>query len=566
MPKMSLGFLAFFAVIPILVSVFLRHVSRKSRIIIIPISCLLAAIISVLIWRTPIGQVATSFLQGLVISMQLILLMICVIFCMETLRAAGIIDALRPAFAKIHTDRRVQAILVAWFFEAGVENVIGFASTGGICAIILYGIGFPPACAIMLSVLGLAIPSTFGTGGAPILFGVAKGLEYPTFMMQFNQSGWSMPAYLRLITAQVGIINGIAGIFMPLIMIIMMHRFFGRRQTWKAGLSFAPFAIFCGLAFAIPYTLTAIYIGPQLPSLIAACIGFAIALTAARLGFLLPKESWDFPSHSEWPKTWTGGPYRAPSKPPKLSWWLVWGPFIALAAFIILANVPGLRIMYFFENLALHQWLATNFSIDPFYLFLSEFLLLLALIQLVTHDYEVIRESLGQRMLIPVFHSLRSLPFIMPMVRIYTDSDINPLKQPGMFRSMAEWVAQLPFSQYWMPFFAPLFGAGATHYTVNKVYSNLTLSSFQYQLGQMLNANGSLFIALQVIGASAGCMFAMHYLIGTSIAINRTEVVGPVGRKTLIAMLIHLFIVGILGVLALNVFHLPERLMHLYGP
>ena len=91
-------------------------------------------------------------------------------------------------------------------------------------------------------------------------------------------------------------------------MVMMMTRFFGKKKSWTEGLSIAPFALFGGIAFTIPYALTGVFIGAEFPSLIGALVGLAIVTLAAKKRFLLPKDTWDFASASEWPIQWMQSP------------------------------------------------------------------------------------------------------------------------------------------------------------------------------------------------------------------------------------------------------------------
>ncbi len=55
-------------------------------------------------------------------------------------------------------------------------------------------------------------------------------------------------------------------------------------------MSIAPFALFAGLAFTIPYALTGVFLGAEFPSLIGALVGLIIVVPAAKAGFLMPKK------------------------------------------------------------------------------------------------------------------------------------------------------------------------------------------------------------------------------------------------------------------------------------
>ena len=82
--------------------------------------------------------------------------------------------------------------------------------------------------------------------------------------------------FLRLIVSEVALIHCICGTLMPLLLVIIMTRFFGKNKSWTEGLSILPFAIFAALSFTIPYVITGIFLGPEFPSIIGGLIGLGI--------------------------------------------------------------------------------------------------------------------------------------------------------------------------------------------------------------------------------------------------------------------------------------------------
>jgi lactate permease len=84
-------------------------------------------------------------------------------------------------------------------------------------------------------------------------------------------------------------------------LVVFMTRYFGRNRSWTEGLAILPFALFSAFAFTIPYALAGIFLGPEFPSLLGGLIGLGIVSVAARVGFLVPKKSWDFAPAKEWP-------------------------------------------------------------------------------------------------------------------------------------------------------------------------------------------------------------------------------------------------------------------------
>src|SRR5690606_35572042 len=98
---------------------------------------------------------------------------------------------------------------------------------------------------------------TFGAIGTPILIGVNNGLA-----AGFGGHG-EKEIFLQAVTAQAATIHAIIGTLIPWFMVVMTIFVFGRREDRKKSLTIAPFAIFAGLAFTIPYLCTAVLLGPE---------------------------------------------------------------------------------------------------------------------------------------------------------------------------------------------------------------------------------------------------------------------------------------------------------------
>ncbi|MFP3471194.1 L-lactate permease, partial [Micrococcus sp. SIMBA_144] len=84
------------------------------------------------------------------------------------------------------------------------------------------------------------------------------------------------------------------GTLIPLILVMMLTRFFGENHSWKEGLSIWKFALFAGFSFTVPAFIVATFLGPEFPSIIGGLVGLSIVIPAAKRGFLLPDEPWDF--------------------------------------------------------------------------------------------------------------------------------------------------------------------------------------------------------------------------------------------------------------------------------
>lgn len=84
---------------------------------------------------------------------------------------------LRDTLAALTENRRLQAILIAWFFGLFMEGAAGFGTPVALAAPLLVGLGYAPVRAVVLGLLGHAAGVSFGAVGTPVLAQVsATGL------------------------------------------------------------------------------------------------------------------------------------------------------------------------------------------------------------------------------------------------------------------------------------------------------------------------------------------------------------------------------------------------------
>jgi lactate permease len=245
-----------------------------------PIVFLITAMVAYFAWHVSFMRIAASTIQGVLITTEVLWIIFGAILLLNTLKQSGAIFVIRHGFNSVSNDRRIQIIIIAWLFGAFIEGASGFGTPAAIAAPLLVAIGFPAMAAIMIGMMIQSTPVSFGAIATPILIGVSSGLDKAKITSALEGIGSSWSDYLQLITSEVAIVHGIVGTLIPLFMVVMTTRFFGRNKSWKEGLSIAPFAIFSGLAFTVPYALTGIFLGPEFPSLIGALVGMGIVAMA----------------------------------------------------------------------------------------------------------------------------------------------------------------------------------------------------------------------------------------------------------------------------------------------
>ena len=552
---MPLFLQAFLAATPILLAAVLLVGFRLPAKWAMPIVYIAAFFISITAWQVSFTHVIASTIQGLFITFDILYIIFGAILLLNTLKHSGGITAIRSGFSKISNDRRVQVVIIAWLFGAFIEGASGFGTPAAIAAPLMVALGFPAMAAVMIGMMIQSTPVTFGAVGTPILVGVKGGLENPELTAQLSAVGLDFENYLRIIAAESAVLHGITGTLIPLLMVMMMTRFFGRNKSWTEGLSIAPFAIFGGLAFTIPYTLTGIFLGPEFPSLLGALIGLAIVTFAARKRFLIPKDSWDFVPANEWQPEWIGKIEIKLDEltDKKMSTTFAWLPYVLVALFLVATRLPQLPLGNWLKSITIKwtQVLGTTITAasQPLYL-PGTILVITVLITFFLHRMKAkeLTAAFTESSKILLGAGF-VLIFTVPMVRIYINSGINAIGLPSMPVAMAQWVA-VNVGKIW-PLFAPSIGAMGAFIAGSNTVSNLMFSLFQFSVAERLMICGSMVVALQAVGAAAGNMIAIHNVVAASATVGLLGKEGATLRKTILPTIYYVLVVGILGLLAI---------------
>ncbi len=557
---------ALLAATPIIVAAILLLGLHWSARRAMPVVYLAAALIALFFWDMTFNRVLASTIQGMLVTLAVLWIIFGAIMLLNTLQHSGAITTIRAGFTNISPDRRIQVIIIAWLFGCFIEGASGFGTPAAIAAPLLVAIGFPAMAAVMIGMMIQSTPVSFGAVGTPILIGVTNGLDHATIGAQLTEVGSSWGAFLQLITSEVAIGHAIVGTMIPLLMITMMTRFFGKNKSWKEGLSMAPFAIFAGLAFTIPYALTGIFLGPEFPSIVGALIGLAIVVPAAKKRFLAPKDTWDFAPREEWPSHWLG--LLSPKKPSltaekKVSLTLAWIPYILVAAILVASRVSaefkGILQSLSFGMTNILGETGVNASIEPLYLpggilifvcLLTLFLHRMKPSQLVSAAAESSKTLIGAGFV---------LIFTIPMVRILINSGVNGADLASMPVAMASFAADTFGVVY--PIFAPTIGALGAFIAGSNTVSNMMLSQFQFEVANALSVSGAMLVALQAIGAAAGNMIAIHNVVAASATVGLLGQEGRTLRLTILPTFYYVLAAGGLGMIAIYVFHIADPLL-----
>ena len=158
----------------------------------------------------------------------------------------GKFEIIKDSIGGLTSDRRLQAMLIAFAFGAFIEGASGFGTPVAVAAAMLAGLGFSPFFAAGICLLANTAPVAFGSIGIPVIT-----LARITGLDELELSAW------------VGRLCAPISVFIPAYLILVM----GGPKALKGVL---PAAVVCGLCFAGTQFLVSNFIGPQLTDIMAA--------------------------------------------------------------------------------------------------------------------------------------------------------------------------------------------------------------------------------------------------------------------------------------------------------
>lgn len=529
------------ALTPILAVFIFLVILRMPAVRAMPISLLLTAAATLLIWQVPPVLVAASVFEGLIIAASILWILFGAVLLLNTLRESGAIDTIRNGFMHISPDRRVQAIIVAWLFGAFLEGAAGFGAPAAITGPLLAALGFPALAAVMLALMANSSPVSFGAVGTPILIGVGEGLQTggaidPAVLGYLG--GQTYEDFLQAVGVQAISIDLLVGSFIPLILVAMLTRFFGENKSWREGLAIWPFAVFSGFCFTVPALLVAVFVGPEFPSIIGGLVGLVVVVTAARRGFLLPAEPWRFGRH-----------LPEPSLPTHLTMRQAWLPYVLVAVLLVVTRLEFLPFQDWLRSVQVGwgQILGTEISafIEPLYLpgavFVVVVIITIFLHRLNRQQVKTATSASAKTLA----GSAIALGAAVPMVRIFINSGVNAAGLESMPIELASVLAG-SISPIW-PIAAPIVGSLGSFISGSATFSNMMFSLLQFSVAEQAGLSPLLILGLQVLGSNAGNMICVVNVVAAASVVKLLGQEGAIIRLTLGTMLYYALWAGILG-------------------
>ena len=126
--------------------------------------------VAVLVFGMPPGLAAAAALNGAAYGLFPIgWIVLCAIFVYDVTVQSGDFEVVKHTVAGLASDRRLQALLIAFSFGAFIEGAAGFGTPVAISAAMLIGLGFRPLQAAGMALIGNTAPVAYGALGTPLI-------------------------------------------------------------------------------------------------------------------------------------------------------------------------------------------------------------------------------------------------------------------------------------------------------------------------------------------------------------------------------------------------------------
>jgi L-lactate permease len=532
-----------------------------------PIAWVVAAAVGYFGWQMTPRWIAAASINGAITATNILWIVFGAILLLYTLKETGAFDVINAGFTSISDDRRVQVVLLVFLMGSFVESAAGFGTPAAIVGPLLVGLGFPPLAAVVVALTGNLMAITFGAVGTPLIIGLQDIFESsdPISSAVAGQ-GMNVEQWVAEIGVWAATHHVIVGMVLPFIGVAMMTRFFGEERSIKPALEVLPLTLFAWASFAVPYWVTAYYLGPTFPGLFGSMIGMAVTVTALRAGYFEPDETWDFGPEAQWPDHWIGdiqpgestnrgtavatdgGTVTVGSK--QMSLPRAWAPYLILAGLLVLTRVID-PLTGFLTSTLVFEWadiLGTGMSNDfallylPGAIFVFVHLLTIPLHGMNTTEIKDAWMESAEKVMPAVIALVFAVATVQIMIQSGQSANID-----SMLVVLSEATANAAGSIY--PFFAALVGAFGAFLAGSNTVSDILFGTFQYNIATDLGVSRTIVVGAQAVGGAIGNLVAVHNVVAALAVVGLVGEEGRVIRLELIPLAYYATMTGILTLL-----------------
>lgn len=455
------------------------------------IATAIAMVIAVLVYGMPIKLALLSAAHGALYGLfPICWLVVMAVFLFNITVKSGQFEIIKHFMASITSDRRLQALLIAFSFGSFLEGTAGFGAPVAITAAMLVGLGFNPLYASGICLIANTAPVAFGSIGIPIT--VASQVSGIPELPISQMVGRTLP---------------LLSIVLPFYLVSIIAGVKKAQEVWPA-------VLVSGITFAFLQYFSSNFLGPALPDVIAG-LGSIVCLMIF-LRFWKPKNVWRFANepaatintdisytNSELVRAWT--------------------PFIVLTIMVIAWGIQPIKDalnsagMVQFEFPGLHNAIQSEDGTLLPKLFKFNYLSAAGTAILIASLVAIPLVGLTYREGANVFGAtLTQLRFpILTIAAVLGFAYV--LNDSGMTLTMADVLAN---TGSLFPFFAPVLGWLGVFITGSDTSANALFSKLQYATAQSIGVDPVVTVAANISGGVVGKMISPQSIAVAAAAGN----------------------------------------------
>jgi lactate permease len=459
----------------------------------------LAILIAVVIYGMPAKLALLSAAHGALYGLfPICWIIITAVFLYNVTVKSGQFEIIKNFMGSITSDRRIQALIIAFSFGSFLEGTAGMGTPVAITAAMLVGLGFNPLYAAGICLIANTAPVAFGGIGIPIT--VASQVSGIPEMAISQMIGRTLP---------------LLSLMVPFYLVVLISGF-------RKSLEVMPAILVTGISFAFLQWFTANYMSPMLPDVIAG-LGSIVCLLIL-LKFWKPKNIWRFKEEPEQEKvvavTYSFAQILK-----------AWSPFIFITLLIVTWglqpvketlnalgtlkwNIPGLHNVIVSSdgtNALIGQTFKFNYlTASGTAIFISAIVSVVILGMKLRDALKIFVETVKQ-----LRFSMITIASVLGFAYVANNS--------GISNSMA---MALTHTGFLFPFFSPVLGWLGVFLTGSDTSSNALFGKLQSVTANSLGIDPVLTVAANASGGVTGKMISPQ-----SIAVGAASV-GLVGKES----------------------------------
>ncbi|MFZ5721294.1 MAG: L-lactate permease, partial [Pseudomonadota bacterium] len=422
----------------------------------------------------PAGSLGGAALEALFTTATILWIVLPALALYELQSRSGALATLRAAISRLSVRPRTQVLLVAFFFGLFMEGAAGFGAPVALTAPLLAALGHPPIRAVTLALLGHAAGVSFGALGTPVL-------------AQETLTGLSGAAIAR----DTALLHVLAGWTLLVALVWLADDHPPRARDWLT-------AALAAACFYVPFLATAVFTGPELPTVAGALIGAGV------FAVLIRRER------------------SADAEVPAAALARAAAPYLIVVALVLLTRLwPLVREVLRSVEIAWSLGGTFGGAVQPLYHSGSLLVLGFLLGGLVQ------RRTMGQVAEAAIAAGRRLGGVALALVVMLALSRV--MVHGGLIAALGAGVTVV--GGYW-PLFAPSLGALGSFVTGSATASNILLTPFQQTAAAQLGLSAQLLASGQGYGAAVGNIICPHNVIAGAATVGLQGREGEILRRT----------------------------------